>query len=143
MIGAYGEEVLIRHPLPRKSENTRIAVSQQPSIGERIKRQVSRHYRIHGDSARRKDPAPGGRRRHGHDIGHSGRLADGLVISKHERSVFYQRPASGCPELIPAERRWRGLVEEVAGVQRAVPKKFVYGPMHRVRTGASSGVDYS
>src|SRR4030095_8053252 len=58
-----------------------------------------------------------------------------FIVSEPENLVLNQRSAKRSPELISlADRFWRaeGIGEEVVGVQRIIPEKFVDAPTNGI-----------
>src|SRR6266446_1341126 len=89
-------------------------------------------------------------RRRCNGAGDAKALSQAFIVGKEECVLLDDRPTGGGAELVPLEgrhyqiaRRVLQTVEEITGVELAVPQKFIGGAMNRVRAGARSRVDYS
>src|SRR5260370_29231492 len=143
--GLSSERKYARVPSPRRARRER---TQQSPIRQRVKRlEETRSLTVHGHRICR---AAIGRdaemaiacclRRHGIHLGDSLRLTQTFVISEKECAVFHYGSANGTAELIPMERRLR-RVEEIPGVERAIPDVFKSVSVEILRSRSRRGTN--
>src|SRR6267142_2445832 len=80
----------------------------------------------------------------GRHCGHSGdafRLSNTFIVREEKSTVLDNGAANRGSELVPLKRGDCGSIEEIPGVQCAVPEKFVYASVQAVGSRTGDGID--
>ena len=127
-------EVLVNNLVTSETEDGEVWIRCRAAVGQGVKCQVLLGRGIHCELWDRitvrvmDEPVASVQCRHVINLRDALRLPDAFVVCEEERAVPEDRSPNVAAELVPLERRNRARVEEISGVQRAIPEELVRPP---------------